>query len=288
MSQLSLSDHITPFIFDNIPVRGAIVKLSHSLDVLFDGHQYQAKEKLLLAEFIAANVLMTSHLKLEGLISMQIKSKGKVQFISTECTHTLNYRALIRAEHWYDEDFATLFEDAVLAITLEPIQGQRYQGLVALEGGSLSDSLSHYFYQSEQLPTQFLLMATKQGVCGLMLQALPDSIKNGDDEWQRLQMLLSTLQVEEAMTLSTETILYRLFHEDKIKLFDQKVVNYSCGCSKARFERALLHLDHDNLSTMLEEDGQIETQCHFCLQKYVFDELDIQRLLQAGSHRSNH
>lgn len=275
------------FIFDNADIRGAIAKLDSSFLELIQHQQYHSTQQELLAQFVAANLLMSSHIKFEGLLSLQARGNKAVSMVMTECSDQLDFRGIVQGEGELEEqDFSQLFEGGVLAITIEPKQGNRYQGVVPLEGASLADCLALYFEQSEQLPSWFFIAHHEGKVAGLMLQALPASQldkEQRDEDWQRITHLASTLTVDEILSLSTEEVLHRLYHEEEVRVFEEKPAQFQCTCSVERMERALISLGHEELRQILEEDGKIDTQCHFCNQSYHFDHLAISQLIQAGS-----
>lgn len=275
------------FIFDNTDIRGAVVKLETSFAEMMEHQVYQASQQQLLAQFVAANLLMSSHIKFEGLLSLQARGHKSVSMVMTECTDQLEFRGIVQGEGELEQQtFSQLFEDGVLAITIEPKHGQRYQGVVPLEGNSLVDCLALYFEQSEQLASWFFIAHQQGKVAGLMLQALPASQIDAEqrkEDWQRITHLASTLTVTELLELSVQEVLHRLYHEEEVRVFEPKPAKFQCSCSMERMERALISLGAEELRQIAEEDGEIDTQCHFCNKNYRFDEQQIQQLIQAGS-----
>lgn len=285
-----LSDSLQKFLFDETDIRGAIVTLNNSFEGLIAGKAYSSAQKKLLAEFSAANILMTGNLKFEGSLILQARGQGPVSLVMSECNEQLDFRSIIDASHdLVDIPFADVFSDATLAITVEPKQGQRYQGIVPLEKQSLAASLEDYFKQSEQLPTWFRFSEQEGIVRGIMLQVLPaqlclDAEKRNED-WTRLCHLASTLSMDEMASLDNETLLHRLYHEETVRIFEPQSSRFHCSCSKERLERALLSLGEDQLREILLEDGEIKTNCHFCQKEYQFDEKDVLQLVQSkASH----
>lgn len=282
------TDHLQSFLFDNTDIRGAIVTLDKSLADQFHAHDYSTAQQTLLGRFLAANLLMSSHIKLDGLLSLQVRGQGPVSLLMSECTQDLAFRGIIRSESDIDADnFQQLFAGGMFAITMEPKQGNRYQGIVAIEKPTLADCLAGYFEQSEQLPTRFYFAEHRHKITGLMLQALPASQCLDDqqrrEDWQRILCLTDTITAAEACELPTETLLHRLYHEEALRVFNPRAVRFHCNCSRERMERALLSMDHDELDSILAEDGRIETECHFCHRQYVFQQAEMQHLLQSGN-----
>src|SRR5690554_3271918 len=269
------SDFLQSFIFDHTDIRGAVVKLDDSFAQLLIDQDYSQGQQQLLAQFTVANLLAASHLKFNGLLSLQARGDNHVSLVVAECTHDLDFRSIIRGDgQGSAAQFAALFNNGALALTIEPENGQRYQGIVPIEGGSLASSLAGYFQQSEQIPCWFYFAQHGDSIAGLMLQALPAQICTDEEQrkedWQRIVQLASTLTAEEITQLPVEDMLFRLYHEEPLRTFDKRPVHFRCSCSQERMERALANLGQEELLEILEEDGKIETQCHFCNRKYLF------------------
>ncbi len=286
---MSESDNsLQTFMLKDAAVRGSVVVLSSSLDDLFEDADYSNDQRKLLAECVMANVLMTSHLKVDGLVSIQAKGEGAVRLIATECNSELQFRGVIQSNARISEAFQEAFNDMTLTITLAPNKGKRYQGIVPLADQSFSKCLEHYFIQSEQLPTLFKFSWEEGKAVGVMIQALPEMQVDKSDHWQRVSLLANTLTHHEMQTLSVDDWLYRLFHEEGITVYEKRSVTFQCTCSRERFERALISLGEQELRNILKEEGMIETECQFCHKKYVFDESAISLLLASGSQAVDH
>ncbi len=281
-------DSLQKFLFDETDIRGAFVTLNQSFLALIKNKDYSEAQKGLIGQFAAANILMTGNLKFDGALILQARGTGPVSLVMTECDEKLRFRGVVEASHDLHEiPFSDVFSAATLAITVEPKQGQRYQGIVPLEADSLSSCLQNYFEQSEQLPTWFRFAEEKGVVKGMMLQALPAQLCLDEDQrnedWARLTHLASTLSVSEMTDLDNETLLHRLYHEEQVRIFSEEPAQYFCSCSRERMERALLSVAEDQLRQILAEDGAIKTDCHFCQTQYAFNEADISSLLTGKS-----
>ena len=285
-----LSDSLQKFLFDDTDIRGAIVTLGTSFEALIADKNYSSAQQALMAEFAAANILMTGNLKFEGSLILQARGAGPVSMVMMECDDQLDFRGIIDASHdLVDIPFDDVFSDATLAITVEPKQGQRYQGIVPLEKHNLAACLEDYFKQSEQLPTWFRFSEQDGVVRGIMLQVLPAQLcldsDTREEDWTRLCHLASTLSADEMATLDNETLLHRLYHEETVRLFEPESSRFHCSCSKERLERALLSLGAQELREILAEDGEIKTHCHFCETQYQFLEAEVMQLIQGkASH----
>ena len=280
------NDIIQRFMLESLPVRGAVVNLTGGLATLYEGHQYTPDEQLLIAECVMANVLMTSHLKIEGLVSIQAKGEGNVRLLTSDCDNNFRYRGLLESSHEFSDEKA-LLENLMLTMTLEPAKGQRYQSIVPVDSGSLAKAFEAYFDQSEQLPTLFRFVSNGDKAIGLMLQLLPEERERADD-WEHIRVLLNTLMDEEMLTLSFDEWLYRLFHQEGVRLYDERPVHFGCSCSREGYERALISLGKQEIDSIIEEQGSVETQCHFCHQVYLFDAQDVTELFSSGSDKASH
>lgn len=298
-------DQLDRFTFDNHPVRGELVRIRECLTELFERQQYPQPIRHLLGEMMAATALLTATLKFEGEVSLQIQSKGIVKYIVVSSNHQLELRGVAR----YDEDvsvFPDQFEDwfvqGVLVITLTPNNGERYQGVVALDKPSLAQCLEDYFLRSEQLYTkiQFSVVDTDIDtlISGWLLQVIPqqsestmttsssapgervaDAVEGVDksalDSLNHLAILAETISSDEWLRVPTEQLLYRMFHNEQTRLYSPTDIRYQCSCSRQRSASALSHIDKQELLSIIEEQGEIATQCEFCGASYIFDAIDV-------------
>ncbi len=286
-----MSDQLLGFMFEETDIRGAVVELDQSFLNLVNNHDYPDAYKALMSQFVAANVLLTSKLKFEGSISLQARGVSKqISLALSECSDSLGFRGILRGEFGTDNGvlpcFSELFLGGALALTVEPAHGQRYQGVVPLEKEDLAGCLQDYFERSEQIPSWFYFVPNANSVRGIMLQALPtqicESAEQREEDWRRIVHLASTIKPLEMLNLASEDILYRLFHEESVRIFEPKTVTYECSCSRERMERALIGLGRDELEDILAEQGKLATQCEFCMTDYVFEASDIHQLIRAG------
>ncbi|WP_268798960.1 Hsp33 family molecular chaperone HslO [Pseudomonas huanghezhanensis] len=284
------NDYTQRFIFDESDVRGETVVLERSYAEVLAKHTYPEPVAQLLGEMLAAAALLVGTLKFDGLLVLQARSHGPVSLLMVECSSEREIRGIAR----YDESLinigATLQElmpNGDLTMTMDPRQGQRYQGIVGLEGADLSECLSTYFVMSEQLPTRFWLNADGKRARGLLLQQLPAArltdAEERDASWQHVTTLASTLTAEELLSLDNETVLHRLFHEDPLRMFDIQPLTFRCSCSRERSANALVSLGQEDAEQLvIEHNGVIEIDCQFCNQRYLFDATDVVQLFAGG------
>lgn len=283
-----MSDHIQRFTFADLPMRGEIISLEHSFQTISDQHQYSSTLRHLIGEALAATALMADIIKIEGKVALQLQSPSQVKLLVTECNNHGHIRGVM---HPLDPDikdynFRDWTQGGTLAITIEPEQGQRYQGIVSLEKDSLAECLEDYFTSSEQLPTYIKLFVGHDRITGLFLQAMPNADNQGKDNkvaFEHVTALANTISDEEALTLSHHDLLYRLYHQDKVTLYDAKPIQFECSCSRERNERALLTIEPQELMQLAEEhNGKIELVCDFCSKKEVFTEQELAQLITTN------
>lgn len=285
-------DYTQRFLFDDTDVRGEWVGLERSYAEVLAKHDYPEPVAQLLGELLAAAALLVGTLKFDGLLVLQARSSGAVPLLMVECSSDRQVRGIAR---YHAEQIAPgaslgeLMPEGVLALTMDPARGQRYQGIVGLDGVNLAACLSDYFASSEQLPTRFWLYADGRRACGLLLQQLPaDRIHDADEReasWQHLATLADTLTAEELLGLDTTTVLHRLYHEEQVRLFEPKPIHFQCSCSRERSANALISLGQADAEELArEQGGAVTIDCQFCNEQYRFDAADIAQLFAgAGS-----
>ena len=287
-----MSDQLLRFAFDAIDVRGVIVQLDATCRDTVNNHHYAAPVKQLLGEFLAAAGLLSATLKFDGVLILQAKSEGEIPLIMAEASSRRTLRGIARrADEAQSDAFQSLLKQGQLAITIDPVEGARYQGIVALEGNNLAECLEGYFRQSEQLNTRLWLASDGQRAAGLLLQELPvddRADKAGwQRDWQHLCTLADTIKADELIHVSPADMLHRLFHQDAYQVFAQDDVKFQCSCSRPRTATALISLGAAELRQIIAEQGEILMHCEFCHQAYQFSGEDIEVLLKAVPQTSH-
>jgi molecular chaperone Hsp33 len=283
------SDTSQRFLFDKSAIRGQWSLLETSYQTVLAKHDYPLEVQALLGELMAAAILLAATLKFEGHLTIQARGHGPVNLLNVECTHDHQLRAIAQ---WQADttgmDFKALLGAAVLAITITPNKGERYQGIVPLSGASLAECLEFYFAQSEQLQTRIWLCQGNNRAGGLLLQALPYNSSNPvpkeqqQEDWHRISTLAATLTADELLNLDSETLLTRLFHEEEVTVFPPEPVEFRCTCSRERTAAALVQLGQQELEDILAEQGMVDITCQFCNQQYIFDKVDVAMLFQRN------
>ncbi|WP_174566744.1 Hsp33 family molecular chaperone HslO [Rhodanobacter sp. C03] len=285
---MPVDDVLHRFLLEHAGVRGAVVRLGPAWREVAGRADYPPAVRAVLGEALAASALLTGNIKLDGALSVELKSSGALRLLFAECTDHGRLRGLARWNEPLPEPLVLkALPDAGMAITIGNVErGQRYQGLVDLQHAGVADALENYFIQSEQLPARILLAANDEYAVGLMLQKMPDEgghhAAKDDDAWSRVVHLTATLGVEELLATAPEQLLYRLYHEESVRLFEPRPLAFGCSCSRERVTGMLRSLGRDEVEAALAARGdEIEVICEFCAQRYHFDRIDAELLLSA-------
>ncbi|MCZ8114375.1 Hsp33 family molecular chaperone HslO [Silanimonas sp.] len=277
------TDTLTRFLIEDTGVRGVLVSLDATWQEIRARAEYPDAVAHLLGEAAAAAALFCGHVKVDGRLSLQLRGTGALRTLFAECTSQGTLRGLARHEGDLPavlgpRDFG---EGSMLAITIETLppgqrEVQRYQGLVGLQEDTLSEALTAYFRQSEQLPTALLLAADGSRAAGLLLQLLPDADREGDG-WARVEALFGTLGSAELLAGPDTDLLWRLFHEDGVRLLPEQPLRFACSCSQARVEDMLRGLGETE-ALAAAESGEAQIHCEFCGKEYRLAKDEIRAL----------
>ncbi|MCL1059432.1 Hsp33 family molecular chaperone HslO [Shewanella gelidimarina] len=272
-------DNLYRYLFENASVRGELVQLEKSYQEVIAAHDYPLAIQHLLGELMAATSLVTATLKFSGDISIQLQGDGPVSLAVINGNNLQQLRGVSRwtGDIAKDAPLQALFGKGHMVITLTPNDGERYQGVVALDKETLGECLEAYFEQSEQLPTKIKLFANTKQAAGIFLQVLPTDGEHNDD-FEHLSVLTETVKQEELFELEAEDVLHRLYHEEEVLLFDPVAVTFSCTCSKERSAQAIRTVAKEEIDSIIAEEGKIEMGCEYCNSKYVFDSIDVEAI----------
>ncbi|MBA3594823.1 MAG: Hsp33 family molecular chaperone HslO [Pseudomonadota bacterium] len=304
------------FIFDGLPVRGMLVRLTDAWQEILKRREaaggYPSEVLQLLGEMTAAGALMQSNIKFNGALVLQIFGDGPLKLAVAEVQPDLSLRATatVTGEVLPGDSLSRLVNvnnQGRCAITLDPkdkLPGrQPYQGVVPLFGDkhekieSLGEVLEHYMLQSEQLDTKLILAADGEVAAGLLIQRLPvkgqgnlqgqSSADANEDEiglnedYNRIAILASSLKREELLTLDADTLLHRLFWEEKMTRFVPSTPTFACSCSQERVSGMLRSLGTAEVESILAEQGRIDVGCEFCGAQYGFDPVDAAQIFTS-------
>lgn len=273
------ADHLQRFIFDSAAVRGEWVQLKQTWTTVKMQREYPPAVADLLGQMLAAAALLAETVKISGRLVLQCRTDGPVSLIMVECTsdHTLRGLANWQGEIADNASMQELLGKGSLAITIESVDAKHpYQGIVSVQGESIAEMLEMYFAQSEQLQTRIWLATDDNTVGGLLLQQLPEQEPELHDEnWQRILYLAETIAKEELLNLDVVSLLYRLFHEEMVRLLSTTVLEFSCTCSRQRVADTIKLLGRQEAEDIIAERGFVELACEFCNTHYRFDPVDV-------------
>jgi molecular chaperone Hsp33 len=290
-------DCVQPFMIDATGVNGRMVRLGSAIDDILARHDYPDVVKQLLGEFLALGAGLAAALKYEGVFTLQTKGDGPVPLMVADVTADGAVRGYAQVtgetpspQAIGDAPIPKLLGDGYLAFTVDQGQDMElYQGIVELSGGTLEDCVHHYFEQSDQFSSAIKLSAgtARDGTwraASLSVQRLPDEGGTGakareesEDDWRRAVTLMATAKQGELLDpeLTPDQMLFRLFHEDGVRVFDPRPLVDRCRCSRDRSGRMLVALGRDEISDLKLDDGTVEVTCQFCSRSEHFTDGDL-------------
>ncbi len=314
-------DFLQPFTLNNSSIRGRVVRLGSVIDVILNNHKNHDIVNKLLGELIVLSAMLSANLAKNGLLTVQLKGDGAISLLVADAVYGGSVRgyACTREETGDElirklaiekaEDKITLNDlmgKGYLAITLDTGNGKPYQGIVEIEGNSLSDSIKKYFTNSEQIDVAIKGFVNKREredgtsrwrAGGVMIERLPDYggkdksnnsdielAKNTDNassagEWEYSEILLNTISEDEMLDihLAPSALLYRLFNEKGVWVDDKSDIVFNCRCSRQKVKNMLASMDSESIEYM-KIDGVIEVVCQFCKVAEIFNDKDLKKL----------
>jgi len=303
-----MDNHIRPFQMDGMDIRGRIVRMGTVIEQILNKHNYPEPVAYQVGDLLVITALVGGLLKNEGTVTVQIKGAGPLKMAVADYTLNKNGCGYLRGYAQIDpEKLARLGKNpslkaltgvGYLALTIDQNENnKRYQGIVELDGSTLGECAEDYFEKSEQTRTKISSAVTRDPTTkhwragGIMIQHLPNS-KAGrtphglqseqDDHWQRAKILLATTKAQELTDplLTSDQLLFRLFHEDGVRVHPQTAISFGCRCSRERLEVVIKSLSDDDIEHALEEENFLTATCEFCNTHYKFSDEDIKALRQ--------
>lgn len=295
------SDLLRPFQLERSRLRGRFVRLGRTLDRVLEAHAYPEPVSRLLGELLVLAGGLAGGLKFDGMFSLQVRSDGPVGFMVADCTN----HGRMRGYASFDAEAIgagrgerELLGRGLVALTVDQtkIGGELQQGIVSLDGRTLTEAMLGYFHKSEQIRTGIKLAVTRDERSGgwrggaIILQALPPAAgaeeEAAREDWQEAMLLLETATERELTgpELDPDSVLYRLFHETGVRVYTALPLEAGCSCDEGRVRVMLASFPASTLADMRLPDGRIEVTCQFCNRVYDFDEQAVARLLAARGH----
>lgn len=278
------------FLFDALDIRGAFVQLNDAWRKMVEGRQYTPAVRTVLGEMAAVASMMTGNLKQPGRLTFQMQGHGPLSLLVVDCTETLNVRGYAKGDNVpADGALPAMVGDGRLLMTYEVNdQQQPYQSYVPVEGDTIAAVFEHYLALSEQQPAMLLLACNGDTAAGLFLQKLPDADRRDEDGWARITQLANTVKPDELLTLDTETLLTRLFHEEEVRLFEPRPVIHHWPMDPEKIESMMLSLGRDEVQAILDEQGMIEIHDDLSNHTYRYDADDIEALFKGHVPPTRH
>jgi len=276
-------DQSQRFLFDKHPIRGQYVSLDESWARIVAQSGLEGRALTLLGEALAAMVLLVDTLKIKGSVILQVRGSGPLGLLVVEANSENQIRGIARqvGEITGEMDLAQIFGSEYFVITIKTNGAEPYQGIAPLQGANFADALENYFATSDQLATRFWLTCDKDNISGMLLQKLPGKAAD-EDAWNRVVMLADTLSAQELKLAELESLLYRLFHQEEIRLFSSNTLEFYCSCSRERTGAMLLTLGKPEVLEVLELEGDVSVTCEFCNQHYRFDSIDVEQVFLSS------
>ena len=314
-------DQVLPFQLDALGVRGRLVRLGPSLDAVIERHGYPLAVARPLAEAMVLCAALATSLKYDGIFTLQISGDGPIRLLVTDLTTDGAMRGYAQFDSWKlaialgaghngipaggeapDGYVPKLFGRGRLAFTVDQGQHtQRYQGVVPLEGPTLADCAHTYFRQSEQLPTGIKIAARRTSDGGthhwraaaLMVQQMPEfdagridvDREQREDDWRKAVILMASATEAEMLDpkLPSTTLLHRLFHAERARLFARRPFVARCRCSRQRIDRVLRSIKREELDDLRDKTGRVSVKCEFCSTEYAYDDGDLDRIYASAA-----
>lgn len=277
---MSAKDAVVPFVFESLPVRGALVQLESAWQRMQFGHDYADPVVEVLGHSAAATALIAQSLKFDGTITFQISSDGPLRMLVMQATDGLDLRGMASARDVAsDTAFADLVAGARCAVTVDSGAMERpYQGIVEISPESLATSLENYFARSVQVPSHVHLAHDRVLCGGILLQQMPEKSAMPEDDWRRLGFLAKTLRPQDLADGASHELLHKIFAEDDVRVFKPRQARFRCRCTQQKVEEVLRLLGEEETRAACEEQGKVEVTCEYCGRLRIFDAVDVTRV----------
>lgn len=282
MTGTMTDDCLHRFLFDDLDIRGALVRLGPAWRAMIENRAYPAPVVQLLGEMSATTVLLGGQLKQPGRLTIQMRGSGPIALLVIDCNEALQIRGMAKcAEQPQPRSGLQLLGQGQLQLSLETASMREpYQSIVPLDGASIAEVFEHYLRHSDQMPARFFLAASSVAAAGLFLQKLPTAAERDPDGWTRVEALAATVQDAELLSVPAEELLRRLFPEEIVRLFPARAVTHNCPENWEKVRSMLRALGPGEVYAALREQGEIVVKDDICNRDYRFDALAIDELFR--------
>lgn len=277
------TDTLQRFMFEHASIRGEIAHLDETYKTIMHQHPYPPAVRALLGEALVSCLLLAGSIKFEGDVSLQFHGDKRLPLLLVQCNHALQLRAFAKYQDDVDDiDYNDAFLQGKMVLVINQYnKTQDYQSVVPIRSTSMSENLTHYFAQSEQVASQVWLAVNDHRAAGMLIQLMPgQDTQQREEFWEYAVMLGQTISDEELLTLDNPTILHRLYHETELRLYPARPVTFQCRCNLEKMKQVLTVLGEKDVQQLLEEKGEVDVRCDFCNQQYIFDPIDITLLFR--------
>lgn len=268
------------FIFKDLHIRGSIVKLDKVYSEINGLQQADENSADLLGQVLVAAVMMIQNIKIESELTVQFQTEsGDIKLLAAKINSKGEVRATLNCRK---EPHKPLLGEGFLVVTISQLNQNKayqrpYQSVIAVaKGQTISEALSDYFEQSEQLPSLFKFVVSQNKAVGIMIQQTQELVK--EDDWETVSCLYKSLTDQELLELDNKTILHRLFNQYDLNLFDAKRLVFKCSCSLEKMQNAVMSLGKVEALDIMQAKKLLEVKCEYCKKTYSFDKNDIERL----------
>lgn len=272
---------IRRFLFKDLNIRGQHLSISQTWQAMVQDRGYTSQVRQLFGELSAMAIMLANGIKHQGKLTLQYQGDGVVSLLLVEVTHDMKLRGMVRSDGTIKEDDnldAVLGEGQMVATLYNAQTDHSFQSLIPRNSLGLISTFEDYFSQSEQLDSKLWVSSSKDNLSAMLIQKMPEIKNNGEEDWNRITALASTITNQELCSLDAEKLLHRLFHEETVQLFEQEQVDYECQQDRKRFERIIFDLGEEDARNLLEERGEISIHNEICNEHLFFNEQDLNRI----------
>ncbi|MDH5552543.1 MAG: Hsp33 family molecular chaperone HslO [Nitrosomonas sp.] len=280
-----MNNYLQRFLLEDLDIRGAIVRLDSVWQQIQSGRDYPAPVTQILGEMTATTLLFGSNLKQAGRLTVQLSGNGSISMLIIDCNENLHIRGMAKCEGVIEQKpLPELLGNGQLVLSLDmDSMREAHQSIVPLTGNNVTEVFEHYLEQSEQLHSRLFLAASTEAAVGIFLQKLPTADQRDEDGWTRIETLASTVSDTELLTLQSETLLTRLFHEETVRVFEAQPVHYGCKENPEKIHSMLRSLGREEVDSILQEFGEIIINDDICNREYRFDALAVDAIFSKIS-----
>lgn len=275
------TDSVQKFLLEERDVRGVIVHLTKSYHEILKQHNYPEIIQKHLGEVLVAAALLVETIKLNGRMTIQFQSEGAIQLLVAQINNEGHLRGLAQWDsNASDAELLAGFSSGELVITIFQRGFERpMQGIVSLENRTISEALTYYFLQSEQLPTTFSLAVTKEYAVGMLLQLMPkEKCSDHESSWEKISKHVLAINPAEIFYDNNASFLAYYFPDEAVRLFDARELSFKCGCTKEKMENAIRMMGQSEANLILKEKSEIVVTCEYCNHHFAFDRAAVEQI----------